>query len=60
MGIAGLAKFVHTMAAFKRRDYHVAADGLQNSLWFRQVQKSRSTRLIQMTRTGEWPDTQRA
>ncbi len=60
MGISGLAKFVNTLAAIKRRDYTAAAIGLQNSLWYRQVQKSRSTRLIQMLRTGEWTDTQRA
>ncbi len=60
LGIAGLSKFKNTLAAVERGDYNAAVIGLQNSLWYRQVGKSRSTRLIQMLRTGEWPDTQRA
>jgi lysozyme len=55
MGIAGLAKFVNTLAAVERGDYAAAARGLRASLWFRQVQKSRSSRLIAMLETGMWP-----
>lgn len=57
LGGAGLAKFVNTLAAVERGDYDAAARGLRMSLWFRQVQPSRSSRLIQMLTTGEWPGT---
>lgn len=30
-------KFVNTRAAFARKDYDAAAEGLENSLWYRQV-----------------------
>lgn len=55
MGAASLAKFVNTLAAVELGDYEAAARGLQASQWFRQVQRSRSSRLIQMMRSGEWP-----
>jgi lysozyme len=53
MGPASLSKFVNTLAAFERKDYPAAADGLRKSKWFRQVQSSRSARIIQMVLTGE-------
>ncbi len=55
LGIDGLAKFTNTLAAFKRKDYEAAAKGLMASLWYSQVQRSRSDRLLAMTRTGKWP-----
>lgn len=54
MGIASLAGFTNTLAAFRLNDYPKAADGLKKSKWYRQVQASRSARLISMTLTGEW------
>lgn len=55
MGLATLGKFVHTLDAFQRHDWPEVARGLRQSRWFTQVQKSRSSRLIQMVLTGEWP-----
>jgi lysozyme len=54
MGSQRLAQFVNTLRAFERKDYAAAAEGLKASKWFRQVQASRSSRLIAMTLTGEW------
>lgn len=54
MGTNGLATFVNTLAAFERRDYPAVAAGLKASKWHRQVQSSRSARIIQMVLTGEW------
>ena len=56
LGIGGLRKFVNTLAAVERGDYAAAARGLQASLWYRQVQRSRSSRLIQMMLSGTWPE----
>lgn len=55
LGLEGLAKFGNTLEAVKRSDWEAAARGLRGSLWFRQVQKSRSLRIIDMIRNGEWP-----
>lgn len=54
MGVPGLAKFVNTLAAVRRGDYSAAVNGMRRSLWYRQVQKSRSERLIRMMLSGEW------
>lgn len=54
MGPASLATFVNTLRAFQRKDYPAVAEGLRKSKWHRQVQASRSTRIIQMVETGEW------
>lgn len=54
MGPAGLGTFVNTLAAFQRKDYATAATGLRASKWYRQVQPSRSKRLVDMTQFGEW------
>lgn len=54
MGSRGLGTFVNTLAAFQRRDYPAVAAGLRASKWFRQVQKSRSDRILKMVETGEW------
>lgn len=54
LGVEGLSKFVNTLEALRRGDYEAAAQGLTNSLWYRQVQGSRSGRVIRMIRTGQW------
>lgn len=56
LGVPGLSKFVNTLAAMKRSDWPAVAAGLRASKWYRQVQKSRSDRIIQMFLTGEFPD----
>ena len=55
LGINGLSRFVATMGAIQRGDWTAAGQGLRNSLWFQQVQSSRSSRIIQMIETGEFP-----
>ena len=55
LGGPGLAKFVNTLAAVERGDYAAAVRGLKASLWFRQVQSARSSRLLGMMQTGVWP-----
>lgn len=55
LGVPGLAKFTNTLAAIKRGDWLGAAAGLRNSLWYRQVGKSRSGRIIDMILTGQFP-----
>lgn len=54
MGITSLAGFTNTLAAWKRHDYLGAGQGLRKSKWFRQVQASRSERIIKMVEQGEW------
>lgn len=56
MGLASLSKFVNTLAAIERGDWELAVTGLKASKWYQQVQMSRSHRLVQMMRTGEWPN----
>ncbi|MBU9359756.1 glycoside hydrolase family protein [Burkholderia multivorans] len=46
-----LLTFVNTLAAIQRGDYAVAADGMLNSLWAKQV-GARATRLASMMRSG--------
>lgn len=58
LGIAGLAKFVNTMGAMQRGAYSTAANGLRRSLWYQQVQRTRSERIIRMVITGEFPEAQ--
>jgi len=57
MGPTSLGKFVNTLAAIERGDWAAAARGLKASLWYRQVQPSRSSRLMAMLLTGAWPVT---
>ena len=47
----GLLSFVNTLAAMKRGDYEVAADGMVASKWAQQV-GPRATRLVKMMREG--------
>jgi lysozyme len=56
LGLDGLAKFANTLSAIQQGDWSAAARGLKNSLWFKQVQRSRSSRIISMILTGDWPD----
>lgn len=56
LGVNGLAKFVNTLGALKTGAYSTAANGLRRSLWYRQVGKSRSERIIHMVLTGDFPD----
>ena len=46
-------KFKTTRAALSKRDYSSTAEGLRNSKWFTQVQRSRSTRIINQILEGE-------
>jgi GH24 family phage-related lysozyme (muramidase) len=55
VGLAGVKKFTHMLAALAARDYNTAANELNNSLWAAQVQHSRSSRLIAELRTGDLP-----
>lgn len=55
LGVGGLAKFTNTLAAIKHGDWPAAAAGLRASKWFRQVQPSRSARVISMMLTGDMP-----
>jgi hypothetical protein len=41
----------NTVAAFERGDFEAAADGLKNSLWYKQV-KSRGPKIVDMVRNG--------
>lgn len=50
-----LLTFRNTLAAFKRNDFTGAANGLSNSLWYKQV-GTRGARIVKMVLTGEWPD----
>jgi len=52
MGVRGVLAFRKMVAALKVKDYNEAANQLTDSKWFHQVQKSRSSRLIQQLRTG--------
>lgn len=56
LGINGLAKFGNTLSALQRGDWPAAANGLRNSLWYRQVAKRRSERIIGMLLSGELPE----
>ena len=53
MGKARFDKFVNTQAAIARGEIEAAAQGLENSLWYKQV-KSRAVELVKQWRVGEW------
>jgi lysozyme len=55
LGVDGLAKFVNTLRAIQDGEWGIAAAGLRRSLWYKQVQRSRSERIISMLMTGEYP-----
>lgn len=52
LGVDGLAMFKNTLAAAARGDWPGVERGLRNSKWFRQVQPSRSSRIIRMVTEG--------
>lgn len=53
LGIPGLLKFNNTLANVKMGNYSMAANGMLQSLWARQVGR-RAQELSQQMRTGEW------
>jgi lysozyme len=53
MGVRGLQSFVRMIAACQAGDFDKAAHELQDSQWFKQVQTTRSTRLVRQLRTGQ-------
>lgn len=55
LGYSGLMKFVKMWNALGREDYERAAAEMINSQWYHQV-GIRSADLVDMMRTGEWPD----
>lgn len=52
LGIEGLSKFRHTLGAAAVGDWYGVAHGLRSSLWFRQVQPDRSSRILRMILKG--------
>lgn len=52
LGVDGLAQFKNTLADAARKDWPGVERGLRNSKWFRQVQASRSSRIIRMITEG--------
>lgn len=56
LGIAGLAQFANTLSAIQANEWERAAAGLRASLWYRQVAKRRSERIIHMIVTGTYPE----
>lgn len=52
LGYAGLFKFKNTLKAINQKQWTLAASGLKNSLWAKQVQKSRSQRIIKQIEEG--------
>jgi lysozyme len=52
LGISRLLLFRNTLKAMKEGDYALAASGMRNSLWYKQV-GTRGIRLVKMMETGE-------
>lgn len=53
MGMAGLLKFVNTLAAVRDEHYALAADGMRSSKWAQQTPR-RANRLAQQMSSGAW------
>lgn len=53
MGKERWAQFVNTKAAFARKDFEAAAQGLEKSKWYTQV-GNRAKTLVRQLRTGEY------
>tara|TARA_R110002049_G_scaffold127881_5_gene285053 strand:- start:41 stop:466 length:426 start_codon:yes stop_codon:yes gene_type:complete len=53
LGITGLLKFHHTIAAFQAEDYRQCAEEMMDSRWALQTPK-RAKRLSDQMLTGEW------
>ena len=54
LGVPGIRKFRNMWSAIRQGNWDAAAYQAQDSRWFRQV-KSRGVRIVEMLRTGEWP-----
>lgn len=52
LGPEGFASFKQTIKAASRNDWAGVARGLRTSLWFTQVQASRSGRILRMVKDG--------
>jgi len=52
MGKGRFSKFITTIAAIRHRNWIAAGAGLKNSKWFKQVQPSRSARIIKQIVEG--------
>jgi len=52
MGIIKLLKFKNTLRCIELGQYGAAVANLKKSLWFKQVQKSRSDRIFRLLRRG--------
>lgn len=55
LGWPRLSEFKNTLAAFKRKDWIAAAEGMKASKWAKQV-GARAVRLRKMVLTGKWVD----
>ena len=55
LGLGRYRGFRKHLAALQRGDFQAAATEMIDSLWYRQV-KSRGVRLVNMIRTGQWPN----
>lgn len=53
LGVDGLLKFEHFLAALQAKDWQMAAAEMLNSLWHKQVGE-RADRLAEQIRTGVW------
>ncbi len=51
LGTQGLLKFKNTLAAVKRGDYAAAAQGMRNSLWYKQT-PARAERMAKAMESG--------
>lgn len=56
LGVDGLSKFRFTLAAAERGDWNAVGRGLMHSLWYQQVGRKRSERIITLMLTGEFPN----
>lgn len=55
LGVNRLLRFRNFLSALRNKDFERAADEMVDSAWYRQV-KTRAVRLVEMMRTGEWPE----
>jgi lysozyme len=52
LGYSRMRGFIKFWAALRAHDFNRAADEMKDSLWFRQTQESRTSRVIQYVREG--------
>lgn len=55
LGISGLMDFKRTLAEIENQRFETAAKYLLESRWAKQVGETRSRRIAEMIRTGEYP-----